>query len=194
MEKHTEYFEGILQIRNLTDEVLDFINSQLKKRQDVFISKTRKVTSGMDFYFSSQHFLQSLGKKLHSSFGGTLKVSKKIHTRDRQRSKDIYRVTVLIELPAFSKGDVISSNGKIVKVTSIRKNVSGFDIKTGKRISFAYIDSEVLEQFNTSVTKVYPSIEVLHPETFQSVKVNNKKNARIGEKVIIVLKEGVWMV
>jgi len=195
-EKHKEYFEGILQLRRPKKEVVDAIKESVNKKQGVFISKEIEVRNGIDFYFSSQRFLQGLGKKLQNNFGGVLKTSAKLHTRDRQKSKNLYRVNVLIELPEFSKSDVIFIDEKIIKVHKIGKLFKGVDLKTNKVVSFDYHNKkpEVLKKYKTQVTKVYPELEVLHPETFQSVKVGNRKKLKIGEKVDVVLKEGIWIV
>jgi len=57
---HNDYFEGILQLRNPNDEVISFINSQIKKRTGVFITKEQKGNNGIDFYITSQKYLQAL--------------------------------------------------------------------------------------------------------------------------------------
>lgn len=94
-----QYYEGILQLRNINDEeVFNLFRNQLKKHPDVFVSKEVKQKTGMDYYLSSNKFVLMLGRKLNKTFKGELKISRKIHTRDRQTSKNLYRVTVLFRL------------------------------------------------------------------------------------------------
>jgi nonsense-mediated mRNA decay protein 3 len=96
--KHSQYYEAIIQLRNPNEELLNFINNQLKKRKDIFISKEIKQKKGVDLYISSQRFARALGNKMKKSFHGSLKTSRELHTRNRQTSKNVYRVTVLFRL------------------------------------------------------------------------------------------------
>ena len=193
---NAQYFEGILQLRKPNQEVERYIRNTIKKQDNVFIAKEEKVRNGIDFYISSQHFLQNLGKKLQNNFGGTLKVSKKAHTRDRLRSRDLYRVNVLFVPTEFKKNDIVAIDEKMIKVYEIRKQLKGINIKTWKNVSIDYKDRkyEILEKYITEVIKVYPNIEVLHPETFQNVNVNNPRQLKIGQKVEVVLKDGIWVI
>ena len=96
----------------------------------MFITKKEKVRNGIDFYVTSKRYLQNLGKKLQNCFGGELKVSSRLFTRDRQTSKDVYRVNVLFRLPRFKKDDIIELKGNKIKVINIGKKVFGKNIKT----------------------------------------------------------------
>jgi len=97
-QANLQYYEGILQIRNPSEEVLNFICNQFENNQKVWIAKHEKLKNGIDFYISSNKFLLALGKKLKKSFKGELKTSRKLHTRNRVTSKAVYRVTVLFRV------------------------------------------------------------------------------------------------
>jgi NMD protein affecting ribosome stability and mRNA decay len=92
------YYEGKLQLRNPNEEVINFIKNQFKNNDKVWVAKYETLKNGVDIYVSSNHFLLALGKKLNKSFKGELKTSRKLHTQDRQTSKQVYRVTVLFRL------------------------------------------------------------------------------------------------
>ena len=136
MDKPAGYFEGILQLRNTNKEVVDFVRKSVDERKDAFISKEKEIKNGIDFYLTSQRFLRALGKKLKNKFNGELKESRKLHTRNRLTSRDVYRVTVLFRLLKFKKWDVVNYKGDKIKIKSIGKLISGIDVKTGKRVSF----------------------------------------------------------
>ena len=86
-------------MRNPSKELMSFVNNQLKKNSDkVWVAKHELQDSGIDMYISSNKFLQSLGKKLKKTFKGELIVSGRLHSRDRQTSKDKYRMTVLFRM------------------------------------------------------------------------------------------------
>ncbi|MBW2989566.1 60S ribosomal export protein NMD3 [Candidatus Woesearchaeota archaeon] len=95
---HPEYYEGILQLRNPNIEAINFIINQFKNNPKVWIAKQKKVKTGIDLYISSNRFLMSLGKKLKRSFKGELKLSRKLITKNRMTSKNVYRVTILFRL------------------------------------------------------------------------------------------------
>ncbi|MFC1734417.1 NMD3-related protein [candidate division KSB1 bacterium] len=138
----TQYFEGILQLRNPNPEVVEFIRKEAKdqKSRGIYITDEKDVAygKGIDFYFTSQKYIQNLGLKLQKTFGGILKINPKLFSKSRQTSKDLYRVNVLFELLDFKIGDVILVDNKILKVTDLGKKGSGVDLKTGKKTNFDY--------------------------------------------------------
>ena len=91
------YFQSILQLRPVNEEVLKFVEKQLKDN-NIKIGKEVKRKEGLDLYLSNKNFTVSLGKKLKKRFPGELKLSKSIFTKSRITSKDVYRVTVLFRL------------------------------------------------------------------------------------------------
>ena len=88
------YYEGVLQIRNPNQELENFLMNQLRKEK-VAISKKITHKQGYDLFLTSQRFTLALGRRLNKAFRGKLTVSRRIHTRKRITSKDVYRVTVL---------------------------------------------------------------------------------------------------
>ena len=70
---HDDYFEGILQLRNPTEEVYKFLANQFRDHPKYWIAKK-----------------------------GELKLSKKLFSQDRLTSKMVYRGTVLFRLPEES--------------------------------------------------------------------------------------------
>ncbi|MBS3107691.1 hypothetical protein J4468_02140 [Candidatus Woesearchaeota archaeon] len=97
-DKHAKYYEAIIQLRPEKQEVLDFILSEVERRDDVFISKIEKLKTGIDIYISSQNFARSLGKKLKNKFKGDVKITRTIFGMQRDTGKIIYRGTVLFRL------------------------------------------------------------------------------------------------
>ena len=127
------YYQGILQLRDINEEILSFVYNQVKKRGDVAVTKIIKYPNGVDLYMTSQKFITILGKKLKEGFGGELKVSSKLHTKNRQ-GRYLYRVNVLFKFSKYKKGDVVFVRGEKIRLISISKKVFGRDLKTGKKI------------------------------------------------------------
>ncbi len=139
--KGTKYFEGILQLRNPTKEVIQFVKNDVAKQPEergIFINKEEKIDTGLDLYITSKNYIRSIGKKLQSRFGGQLIESAKLFTKDRQTSKNVYRVNVLFRLPKFKKEDIIKYKGMDLKIKAIGKKVFCTDIKTGRKYTIKF--------------------------------------------------------
>jgi len=134
MEKPASYFEGVLQFRGCSDEVLDWAHDEIMRAGRARIAKVKEVKGGIDVYLSSQHYMQSLGRKLQQRFGGILKVTSKIHTRDPVRSKDVHRLTVLFRQLPFKKGSVVKYKGEQWKVLATGSQVLMQNVSSGKKI------------------------------------------------------------
>ncbi len=187
---HKGYFEGILQLRNPNKEVVDYIKKEIKKKEKVSISDIKKVRGGLDFYLTSNKYLLKLGEILQKQFGGILKTSSKLHTRSRQTSKEVHRVNVLFRAMDFKKNDVILINNQLIKIKSMGKKIQGINLEDNKKKIFEYSEKiEVLKRHDTVVSKIKPKIEVIHPETFQSIETINKKTTVPGKKIKVVIEK-----
>ncbi len=129
-----DYYQGILQLRDINDEILNFVHNQVKKRVDAAITKAVRLDNGVDLYITSQKFIRILGKKLKESFGGELKITSKLHTKSRT-GKELYRVNVLFKLSKYKKGDVVTVRGDKVRLIRIGKKIFAKDLKTGKKVT-----------------------------------------------------------
>lgn len=133
MQKPQHYFEGILQLRHPTKEIVQFVREEIAKSGRAHIAKEKKVRNGLDVYVSSQHFLQVFGRKLKEKFGGTLVTSCRIQTCSHLTSKDLYRVSVLFEPLSFKKGDVVKIHNELWKVLLINNQVQLQNIVSGEK-------------------------------------------------------------
>ncbi|MFH0868094.1 MAG: NMD3-related protein [Candidatus Woesearchaeota archaeon] len=140
MMHNKDYFEGILQLRNIDDKVIMFAVKEIEKNENANIAKIIKVVNGVDIYISPQKLLRSIGNNLQSHFGGQLAVSRKLHTRNKVTSRDLYRVNVLFRIPKFKKGDIITYKGDKIKIIAVHKKVFAKDIKTGKKLNISFKD------------------------------------------------------
>ena len=127
------YYQGVLQLRDVNEEILNFVDNQIKKRGNVSITKKVSHPNGVDLYITSQKFIRILGKKLRESFGGEIKISAKLHTRSKT-GKDLFRVNVLFRLSKYKRGDIITIRGDQVKLLQVGNRIFAMDLRTGKRI------------------------------------------------------------
>ena len=140
---HENYFQGVLQLRNPSDELLVYVFESVDSAGDeVWISKEKKVKNGFDFYLSNNKFLRRIAEQLKNKFFGQTKVTATLHTRDALRSKELFRVTVLFRLAPFKRGEIFPVRGSEMKVVNIGDKVTLKDLKTGKNRLIAYEDVE----------------------------------------------------
>lgn len=135
---HNEYFEGVLQLRYPSEELLDFVDHAITNHGRVRIAKQKKMPDGVDLYLSNQRFLQHVGKQLNKRFSGQLKITTRLFTRDKTTSKDVHRVTVLFRLAQFKRGEAVVISGTSAIIQSIKRRVSLQDPVTGKVFSLPY--------------------------------------------------------
>ncbi|MEK6943042.1 MAG: NMD3-related protein [Nanoarchaeota archaeon] len=133
------YFQGILQLRDINEEIMAFVSNQVAKREDVFVTKTVKLENGFDLYISSQQFIRAIGKKLKESFGGQLNITSQLHTK--RQGKDLYRVNALFRLSKYRRGDTITVRGDVVKIIHIgNQKIFAKDMKTGRKVTIRLED------------------------------------------------------
>ncbi len=141
----SQYYEGTLQLRNVTPELLQFVRDDIAKhaKEGVHVTKETGKGRNRDFQLTSTKYMRQLGKRLKARFNGELKESVKLFTRDKQTSKEVYRTNVLFRMRSYKVGDIVKTRGKKVKITSVGNNVTGTDVKTGKKV---FVDEKELEK------------------------------------------------
>jgi len=186
LSERSQYFESVLQLRNVNKDILKMVKDAVAKEKRVFITKRKKVKGGVDLYVTSKKFTSQIGTKLKRHFGGQFMISPTLFSE--KKGKLLYRTAVLFRALDFEKGDVIKAGNKIILVKNLGKNVVGTDLKLGKSVNVELkrITPEKLKVFKVVVSKHRPEMEVLHPETYESTKVANKK-ATTKSKVRIVI-------
>ena len=137
---NSNYYQGILQLRNVSDEVIEFAINETKNDESTYVAKLAKVKNGVDIFVSQQKFLRTLGNRLQKRFGGQIVVSRRLHTRSSLTSRDLYRVNVLFRLPSFKKGDIIDYKGSKIKILNMHKKVFAKDVDTGKKLNLSFKD------------------------------------------------------
>lgn len=141
--KPSSYYEGVLQLRNPSQEIIDFVIKSVNERKDCRIAREETLASGIDFYFTSQHYLRALAKKLKEKFAGHLDITATLHTRSRT-GEDLYRVTVLFQMYSLKKGEVITIGEEDYRIELFGKDILLKEVKSGKKI---HKDFKEIERF-----------------------------------------------
>jgi len=99
------YYEAILQIRGSydKDEIYDIIEKNL---QNSFISKTKELKEGVDFYMGSQKVAKRIARILKNKYNAEVIVSPTLVGRSKE-GKDLYRLNISVRF-----GEANGSRGK----------------------------------------------------------------------------------
>lgn len=133
--KHAEYYEAILQLRNISPEVVDFTEEEISNL-GLSVSKVVELKTGSDYYLSDNNLTKMLGKRLQEKFGGELLITAKLHTK--KKDKNLYRLTVLFRQAPFQKDNFVLHNGEEYKILSLGKEMILQHLLTKKKIHMKY--------------------------------------------------------
>lgn len=197
---NTQYFEGVLQVRNIKPEIVQKIREIVEEEKDagVHINDTVPVKDGaMDFYITDVHYMKKLGKILQQKFGGELSMSPRLQTKDDLTSKELYRLSVLLKLPNVRPGDYAEHNGRLIRIKKAEETILGRDIMDNTLVKIDPKKTNLipLEIYKTTVTLVRPQIEGMNPVNYQSTKIENARKQKLGQKIrVVVAGEKLFLV
>ncbi len=187
--KDSKYFEGVLQIRNQTPELKDYLLEVFDrvKEDKIYVTAVLELKNGIDYYMTSKKFITRIIYELQEKFGGTVNVSEQLFTHNHLRSKDVFRVNgVFIQSP-IGKGEFIKVDNSVVKVTSVSKNVFGHDIVNGSKVKLNFdIKYEKIKPNKVSVLLNYPKPIALDPETYESADIITDKELQVDQKIKVI--------
>ena len=133
--KHPSYFEAIVQLRDVSQEVVTFVEKELQ-RTNVKISKVKEMKNGLDYYLTDNNQAKALGRSLQERFGGDFKMTSSLF--GRKDGKEIYRVTILFREAPFRKGDLVEYQGESYNVKMMGRDIMLKNKKTGEKVHVKY--------------------------------------------------------
>jgi len=136
-EKHALYYEAILQLRDVSQEVVDYVEDEIE-RVKLKVAKTVPLKNGIDYYLSNNSLTRALGKRLRIRFGGDIKETASLWGVKKDR--EVYRVTVLFRGVPFRKNDIVIYEGEEYKVKILGKDIMLQNVKHGKKVHLRYDD------------------------------------------------------
>lgn len=190
----TQYFTAKLQLRQPPAAVLDYIQNYLAPlaEKGVAVNKVEDTPRGPDLYLTHKAVARQLGEKLIRKYGGTMKSSEQLFSRDKQTGKNLYRLNVLVEFAAFTIGDAVLVEGRPVLITGLGKHCTGRDLGFDKKVVFtAGKEEQLLPAHKTTVATTKPAITVIHPVTYEATTVSNHEaqlpTLTDGQRVSVVI-------
>ena len=190
-KKKTSYLEGTLQLRGVNEKIFEALKKELENAEKKFahVTHVKELRDAIDIDMTSQKQIAKIAKNLHKKFGGELKIDYRLHTKDKQTNKEIYRITATVIFPKVIKGDVIEYEEQPYIVVAVGKEINAKNLITKRKRKIGFREKyKILEKIKTTISKTYPKIEALDPVTFQSEELimQKPKELKQGQKITVV--------
>ena len=146
-----------------------------KGNRNLFITDIGEEHGGIDFYLSDKSFGPTIAKKIQEQYGGTIKQSSKnIGMKD---SRQVYRMTYLLRLPEYKKGDFLFHENSFLYVSLITGNkVHTIDLFSWDKKTF---DEKTLQKSQVFEGKEYFNEMILVSQSEDELQVMNPKGYEI---------------
>lgn len=204
------YYEAVVQFRadnreihpeeyEKADKIVErTLNKQSKKDKLAYCPQKSELKEGYDYYIGSLKSARKVAEALKNEFGGITKESPRLISEDKSTGKGLYRIWISVRIPQFEVGDFIKYDNNILQVKDIGKNrVVGIDIKTNKKHTIPWKDTEDIEVISKAkdiekasvISKSPSTIQILDPVDYSVVDLENKENLNdinIGDEVNII--------
>jgi len=140
--KHPQYYEAVLQLREVSEEAISFVKKQIKLEK-IYVAKVKKMPGGYDFYLADKNFTIVLGKQLQRAFKGQVLITTSLI--GRKKDKNIHRFTVLFRGIRFSTGGVVEYKGEGYRVKGVAKKILLQNEQSGRKLSLNWKDSQEIK-------------------------------------------------
>jgi len=182
-------------IRLMVEQLVE--NMQAKGNRALFITDMGEEHGGLDFYLSEKGAALTITKHIQEQYGGQIKTSSKnIGMKD---SRQIYRMTYLIRLPSYKKGDFILYDNTFYHITSVyrdKAHVVGLkdwreETLEDKELQKASIlGGEELVKEMILVSQTEDEVQVMDPDTYDIKFVRKPEQISFDSEKIKVVKIG----
>jgi nonsense-mediated mRNA decay protein 3 len=182
------YYEGIVQVRatgrrpsvrelEIAAHIAEQTENVLQEGGDrlSFVSKIEETKDGLDIVVGSNPMGQAIGSDIAGALGGRLTTHPKLV--GEKDGKRLFRITFLVRLPRYQRGDVVVQKGRYLEVRQTgHGQLQVFDLQDGTSRYIAEEDAERLvgnvgEAENALVAYLYDDIiGILDPKTQGAVE------------------------
>lgn len=202
------YYEAILQIRaeqrKFTDAELNALRSAVETmvgqyqeggKRGLFITDFDEKREGLDFFLSEKGTAFSIAKRVQEQFGGDFKQS--ASSAGMKDSRQVYRMTYLVRIPAYRKGDFFSFDNTFFVIVSLHENKArALDLSTwtekvieGKNIqpSRLFGGKELVREM-ILVSQSKNELQLMDPKTYNTVEVRKPKIVSVDGPMVKTVK------
>lgn len=202
------YYEAIIQIRaeqrTFTDAEIRTIRlaveamvRQLQKsgKRGLFITDYNEKREGLDFFISEKTTAFSIAKKIQEQFGGDFKQS--ASSAGMKDSRQVYRMTYLVRVPAYRKGDFFSVDASFYVIVSLHESkvravelstwmekvLDGTDIQPSR----IYGGKELIREMIV-VSQSKKDIQLMDPKTYSTVEIQKPTMVSVDTPMVNTVK------
>lgn len=138
-----------------------------------FITEIEENKDGIDIVVSSHSIGEVISKSIVKEFGG--KVTKHPKLAGEKDGKTIYRMTYLVRLPRYQKGDVFENNDRYYEIRGVESNLMKyFDLQDGSlKTTKAEPQGRMIGNIKDSESAIINYIQgdsagILDPKTYEN--------------------------
>jgi nonsense-mediated mRNA decay protein 3 len=209
------YYESIIQVRGrgrkltdrqkerFTEEIASRVAAAQEENREMFLSRVEEVAGGLDFYLSSISLGKVISKELAERAGAEVKESSTLVTQ--KEGRDVYRVTYLVRLPSYMRGEIILHKGRPHLVAAISSSKTKLvDLKSHEQASVSNVDLHEArligrrEDVREAVVLVDSrrEIQVMNPSTYATVEVRKPQGYEVSGDTakVFVYEDEVYLV
>ena len=202
------YYEAILQIRTeqrkFTKTEIKTLQSavetmvgqfQVSGKRGLFITDFVIKPEGLDFFLSEKGTALSIAKKIQEQFGGDFKQS--AASAGMKDSRQVYRMTYLVRIPWYRKGDFFSFDNSFFFIISLHENkVRVLELSTWTekvvekkdiQISRIYGGKELIKEM-ILVSQSKNEIQLMDPKTYMTVEIRKPKTGSVDTPLVKIVK------
>lgn len=211
--RHGGYFEAIIQVRGHEDRPLtdlDDMEAQVRDELDrlggrdgAFFSKIDRVRGGLDFYVGSTEVARVLSRELVNKWGASHQETAKLVGRTSD-GRDMFRVTMLVRLPPYGRGDFVRLDGELCKVLDVaRKTLRLLSLEDwtisrqepGRADEVKLVGSRDEEQTAVVVSQTEQEVQILDPSSYRTLDVRIPRPLNLAESTRVFRHDDrVWIV
>ena len=208
-----DYYAGTVQVRAAdrtptseeTDRAVEIAHDVVAEFEETgdrtaFVSEVTDRPEGVDIRVSTNKIGAKVATRLTEEFGGSYESAETLVTEDEE-GEGVYRVAFSVRLPRFRRGELIDPNddGGPVVVRSGDDGVRGYRLATGDPVALeaeAVADADRLgtvdDLAETTVVAIEDehAVQVLDPETYETVSVRRPPDWEPTDTVPVVKHEG----
>lgn len=188
-EKHANYFEGELQLRNISEELLEEILTKIHQYNANIVEVKEFEKTDCNLKVSSKKTIRNIGRWLRKNHGGELKESEQLFSKSRQTGKNIYRLNIFFRKFDLSVGDFVLYHNEPYKIKGFVKDDAKIThCLTLKKTQGNVKDLKIIEKHKTAVMQIEPEIKVLD-KNYQPIPLLTKRSVKLNQKIDCVLYE-----
>jgi nonsense-mediated mRNA decay protein 3 len=117
-EKRKFSKEELINIKATVETIIE--NMQGKGNRTLFIADIAEEHGGLDFYISDKNAAFNISKMLLNKYGGIIKQSST--NTGMKDSKQIYKMTYLVRIPPYKKGDYLQIDDNYFQIKYLQTN------------------------------------------------------------------------